>query len=258
VTLHLVHSEAGAFVRGGIGGYDLVILNELLDDLPCRAFYSDAAGRRYELSAHAQEDGERWRVTVDAHETEERADLAPSSLAVTSSESIAIVAGAGRLLASGGIMVIHDYGFVERYVPLAEYEDIPPSVPDFVELEFPPGSEHGFPRAFFRVFGNDEEHVVQITTDVGFAELIDELVPHGRVITLPHGNALLATRESPTDQRKGDGVFLSEFGTLESGDDLEELLTRLDAEQAELRRRYADEFVEGRASVFSNLLFDKR
>jgi hypothetical protein len=77
------------------------------------------------------------------------------------------------------------------------------------------------------------------------------------VVTLPHGNALLATRESREDIRKGDGVFLSEFGALEPGDDLGGLLERLDAEQEELRRRFADEFLGGNPSVFSDLVYVK-
>jgi hypothetical protein len=126
-----------------------------------------------------------------------------------------------------------------------------------VTLEFPPGSESGFPRSFFRIFGSDEAKVVQITADVAFAELIDELRRGGSVITLPHGNALVKSRERQDDLRKGDGVFLSEFALLEPGDDLGVLLARLDAEQEELRRRFADEFLAGNASVFADLLHVK-
>lgn len=259
-TLYLVHAEAGAFVGGGSGRYDIVIVNELFDDLPCRVFFADAAGRTFELEAHAEEQGARWRVAVTASETNaaEARALQPATLTVTSAPSLAIVRGAASLLDSGGMLLVHDYGITERQVPLATYESLPPTQPDFVDLEFPPGSEHGFPRSFFRVFGNIFASVVQMTTDVGFAELADELAPLGRVIVLPHGNALLATRDSPEDRRKGDGVFLSEFSLLEPGDDLEELLARLDAEQEALRRSFADEFLAGHPSVFADLLFVKR
>src|SRR5579862_7320848 len=256
-TLYLVHSEAGAFVHGGSGRYDIVVINELFDDLPCRAFYADANGTRYELEADAEEKGERWEVKVSANETS-AIDLPPNTLTVTSTESLAIVRDVVSLLDSGGMLLVHDYGFAEHRVPLSYYELPPPTLPDFLDLEFPPGSERGFPRSFFRIFGNIFANVVQITTDVCFGELVDELAPHGRVILLPHGNALLASRDSPEDRRKGDGVFLSEFSLLEPGDELEPLLAQLERDQAEIRQRFADEFLEGRASIFSDLLFVKR
>jgi hypothetical protein len=167
------------------------------------------------------------------------------------------VRGSLSLLEPGGMLLVHDYGFVERYTPVAWYEQLPRSVPDFVTLEFPPGSESGFPRSFFRIFGNAEANVVQITTDVPFAELIDELECTGTVITLPHGNALIRSREEQNDLRKGDGVFLSEFALLDPDDDLDALLARLEAEQAQLRRRFAAEHLHGRASLFADLLYIK-
>jgi hypothetical protein len=69
---------------------------------------------------------------------------------------------------------------------------------------------------------------------------------------------LLATRESPDDRRKGDGIFLSEFSLLEPGDDLEQLLAQLEETQGDLRRRFADEFLQGRSSLFADLLFVKQ
>ena len=99
---------------------------------------------------------------------------------------------------------------------------------------------------------------MQITTDVPFAELIEELEQSGTVITLPHGNALIRSRDQQDDLRKGDGVFLSEFALLEPGDDLDALLSRLETEQQKLRRRFADEFLGGNASVFADLLYIKK
>ena len=257
LTLHLVHAEAGAFVRGGSGRFDVVVMNELLDDLPCRAFYSDDDGAAYELIPRAHEHDSGWRVEIAAEPTTEVA-MPSASLTIESPAALAIVRGAAFLLESGGMLLVHDYGVRERYTPLAHYEAPPRSLPDFVTLELPPASEAGFPRSLFRIFGNAEANVVQITTDVGFAELIAELEQSGRVITLPHGNALLAKRESREDLRKGDGIFLSEFVTLEPGDDLEALVARLDAEQEELWRRFADEFLGGNPSVFADLLYVKR
>jgi hypothetical protein len=253
---HLVHSEAGAFVRAGSGRYNAIVLNELLDDLPSRVFYSDAQGAAYELTVQAEEDEGRWRVRVQA-ESAPDVEMPPASVTATSEESLAVVRGAVSLLDRGGMLLIHDYGFVERYTPVAWYEEPPKSVPEFVTLEFPPGSESGFPRSFFRVFGNAEAKVVQITTDVPFAELIEELEQTGTVITLPHGNALIRSRGQEDDLRKGDGVFLSEFALLEPADDLDALLAKLEAEQAELRRRFAAEFLPGHASLFADLLYIK-
>jgi hypothetical protein len=257
VTLYLVHSEAGAFMRGGSGRFDFVVLNELLDDLPGRVFYSDAEGNGHELAAHAHEESGRWRIEVSAEPAPDVV-MPPATLTATSPESLAIVRDAASLLRSGGTLLIHDYGFTERYIPVASYEAPPRSLPDFVTLELPPASDSGFPRSFFRIFGNDESNVVQITTDVGFHELIAELAKTGRVIALPHGNALLATRDSREDLRKGDGIFLSEFATLEPGDDLDALLTRLEREQQELWRRFADDYLGGNPSVFADVLYVKR
>jgi hypothetical protein len=256
INLHLVHSEAGAFVSGGSGRFDAVVMNELLDDLPSRTYYADADGNAYEFAARAHEEGGGWRVEVEALPTAD-VDLPPSTVTATSPESLAIVRGASSLLASGGMLLVHDYGFVERVTPVAWFEALPKSLPDWVTLEFPAGSESGFPRSFFRFFGSEEAKVVQITTDVAFGELIDELRRTGKVLTLPHGNALIRSRERQDDLRKGDGVFLSEFALLEPGDDLSALVDRLDAEQEELRRRFADEFLGGNASVFADLLYVK-
>jgi len=256
LMLHLVHADAGEFVRGGTGRFDAVILNELLDDLPSRTFYTDAGGTAYELVPRAHEEDGRWRIEIGA-EPAPGVDLPPSVLKATSTESLEIVRGAASVLDRGGMLLVHDYGFTEPYIPVEHYEPPPRSLPDFVTVELRPGGESGFPRSFFRIFGNAEANVVQITTDVGFAELIGELAQSGRVITLPHGNALLATRESREDLRRGDGIFLSEFGLLGPEDDLGALLAQLDAEQEALRQRFADQFLGGNPSVFSDLLYVK-
>jgi hypothetical protein len=257
ISLHLVHADAAVFVRGGSGRFDAVILNELLDDLPSRPFYSDSEGRAYELTARARELEGKWWIEIAAEPAPGIA-MPPATLTATSPESLAVVSGASALLEPGGFLLVHDYGFVERYTPVEKYEPPPKSLPDFVTLEFPPGSESGFPRSFFRIFGSEKGKVVQITTDVAFAELIEALEPGGTVIALPHGNALIRSRERRDDLRKGDGIFLSEFALLEPGEDLDALLERLDKEQEELRRRFADEFLGGSSSLFADLLYRKR
>jgi putative S-adenosyl-L-methionine-dependent methyltransferase len=256
LTLHLVHADAAAFVGGGSGRFDVIVLNELLDDLPGHVYHAREDGDTRELVAHAHEEGEQWRVEI-SEEPAPGVELPPGMLSATSPAGVAVVRGAASLLESGGVLLVHDYGFTEPHIPAAHYAKAR-RLPDFVELELPPDADEQFPRAFFRIFGNDDAKVVQITTDVGFAELIEELRAGGTVITVPHGNALLASRDSREDLRKGDGVFLSEFGLLGPGDDLAELVARLDREQADTRLRFADEFLEGNPSVFSDLLYLKR
>lgn len=260
LALYLVHAEANQFVAGGAGKFDFVILNELLDDLPCRAFYCDPAGVKREFAAHAEPEGEKWRITIGADEVEDEslAGMPPNTMTATSAESLSLVRGASALLESGGMLLVHDYGFVERYTEMAKYEPMP-NVPEFVSLEFPGAGDQPFPRSFFRIFGSAEANVVQITTDVNFAELTDELSGSGRVIILPHGNAKLATRRSDEDGyvRKGDGIFLGEFGALEVGDDLPALLARLDEEQEALRDSFVSEFLADGASLYADLVFVK-
>jgi hypothetical protein len=261
LALSLVHAEAGRFVAGGAGRFDFVILNELLDDLPCRAFYADEAGVTRELFVHAEPEGEKWRVTVSATEVEDApVGLPPSTLTTTSAESLAVARGAAALLESGGMLVVHEYGFAERHVGLARYEAMPKTLPEFVELELPDAGDRPFPRSFFRIFGSASSNVVQITTDVNFAELTEALEGDGMVITLPHGNATLASRADDEDEdylRKGDGIFLSEFGTIGVGDDLHALLSRLHEEQIALREAYVREYTPETASLYSDLVFVK-
>ena len=113
------------------------------------------------------------------------------------------------------------------------------------------------PKSFFRVYGNEDAHEVQITNDVNFGELADLLAPTGLVLTLPHGNLLTTVREFPDFFFKGDGVFLSEFLTLTAEDDLPALLADLHARQAELRERYVTTLGGGRHSIFSDLIYVK-
>jgi hypothetical protein len=261
LALYLVHAEANQFLAGGSGRYDFVILNELFDDFPCRVFFSDAAGVKRELDARAEPEGKKWRVTIGAGEVEDTgfAGMPPNTLTATSVEALTLVRSAAARLETGGMLLVHDYGFVEHYTGIAKYEPTP-NVPEFVSLEFPDAGEQPFPRSFFRIFGNEKANVVQITTDVNFAELTEELAGSGRVIILPHGNAKLATRSKDADEdyvRKGDGIFLGEFGALEVGDDLLAVLARLDEEQEALRAAFASEFLVDDASLYADLVFVK-
>lgn len=255
-SVHLVHSDAASFVSGGVGGFDFAILNELLDDVSCRAFIAGADGRKRELVAHAHEEDKHWRIAVTAEETSEPGldDMPASTITVRSPESVAIVRGAASLLRSGGMLLVHDYGFFERYAPISNYMREVEPLDDFISVEF---GDDEVPRTFYRLFSSEEANVVQITNDISFAELTEELAPTGTLIGIPHGNALLASRGPEMDDvRPGDDVFLSEFVLL-APDGLPALLTRLGDEQEGIRERFASEFLAGATNVFADLLFVK-
>jgi hypothetical protein len=254
--LSLVESDANRFVDAADGPFDVVILNELLDDLPCRLFYADEDGGGHELTPYARPEGERWRVEL----TEETADELPpdmpaGTLASTSEESLRLVRGLVGLLGSGGMLLIHDYGFMDRFASTEQYAEPQLGLPPFVELEFPETA--GVPKSFFRVYGNEAAHEVQITNDVNFGELTELLEQSGMVFTLPHGNLLTSAREWPDFFFKGDGVFLSEFINLTADDDLPALLAELNERQAEFRDRYVNAFGGGRTAIFSDLVYIK-
>jgi Putative S-adenosyl-L-methionine-dependent methyltransferase len=260
VNLALVHAEANEFVRRNDESFDFAILNELLDDLPCRAYYAGADGRVHEAVAYSRAEKAGWTIRVAAEEPGDEtslADLPPGRLTVRSPESVELVQGISRLLDPGGVLLLHDYGFAGGSIPVGVYEPPPTQVPSFVSMDFPAGSERGFPRGFFRVFGNEWHGVVQVTNDVNFAEIARALAGTGTVIVLPHGNAIV-NRPGGPDLARGDGVFLSEFSFLEPSDDLAGLLAGLEASQAALRESYVRDRMDGRESVFLDLLYVKR
>ncbi len=254
VNLGLVHSEANRFVSGNSEPFDFVILNELLDDMPYRAYFADEAGRRFEAYPLCREEGERWTVRITAEEVaaEELAEMPPGTMTACSREGVELMTGLAGLLASGGMLFVHDYGFAEPYTDLGKYEAEPRMVPPFASLEYDDAGRQEFPRSFFRVFGNEAKHVVQVTNDVNFAELAAALAPAGTAITIPHGNQIAIAGAAFA---KGQGVFLAEFGLLEPADDVGSLLERLGRDQAELRDDYVRDWMKGRSSVFLDLIF---
>lgn len=257
VNLGLVHAEALQFVRTTNERFDFVILNELLDDLPSRAFYADGSGRRFEALSESRggSDG-NWQVRIRPQAASATAaeELPAGRMTSHSPESVELVDGIAGLLVPGGALVIHDYGFAEPHVSLDNYSGLQPQMPWFVSLEFPPGSESGFPRGFYRVFGNEHRRVVQVTNDVNFAELAAVLEPRGAATILPHGSKIL---NAGGTLKRGDGVFLSELGMFEPGADLAELLAELHERQAEFRGRFVRDHMEGRESMFLDLVFLK-
>ncbi len=257
-NLGLVHAEANEFVRVSEERFDFVILNELLDDMPYRAFYADLEGRTHELLAHARLEQGIWRIRVGARELECKslAEMPPGTLTASSQESVELVAGLSGLLRSGGVLLMHDYGFSIPFPSLENYAPLPRSQPSFARLEFPEGSEQGFPRCFFRIFGNDGHRLVQVTNDVNFAEIGGALAPSGRVVTLAHGN-MIANHPDFRGFGPDDGVFLSAFGLLTPSDDLPSLLDRLDRDQQGFRERYIRDHSGGKESVFHDLVYVK-
>jgi len=257
--LSLVESEATRYVsEADDERFDIVILNELLDALPCRVLYADDEGAAHELAPYASPNGPGWRVQLtetDAPADEVPEEMPPGTLLATSDESRELLRGIVRMLESGGMMLIHDYGFNDRFAGTGQYAEPQLGLPAFVELEYP--ETPGVPKSFFRVYGNEALRAVQITNDVNFAELTELLEPTGTVITLPHGNLLTHVREWPDFFFKGDGVFLSEFMNLTAEDDLSALLADLAAHQVEFRDRYVNTFGGGRTAIFSDLIYVK-
>ena len=252
--LSLVESDANRFVDETDEPYDVVILNELLDDLPCRVFYADDGGTTHELAPYAHPGGPGWHVLLE--ETDAGGEqLPPGTLRSTSDESVRLLHGIVDRLPSGGMVLVHDYGFSEPFAGTGQYAEPQLALPPFVEVEYP--ETPGVPKSFFRVFGNEAAGAVQITNDVSFAELTELLEPTGTVITLPHGNLLTGVREWPDFFFKGDGVFLSEFINLTAEDDLAQLLAELHDRQGEYRDRYVNTFGNGRTAIFSDLIYVK-
>jgi SAM-dependent MidA family methyltransferase len=253
VNVGYVHADANQFIDANTQTFDFVILNELLDDMACRAFYADGAGRPLELVPLARDDGGSWTVRIDAREPGDAPEVRAESVTSHSSEAVALVEGIARSLAPGGMLILHDYGFAGGANAISDYETVPPSQPQFVDVEYPPAEP--FPRGFFRVFGNEALRAIQITNDVNFDELAAALEATGDVVTLPHGNQLV-TSGAPLG--RGQGIFLTEFGLLEPGDDLPGTFERLRGEQAEARERYVREHVNGHRSLFLDLIYIKR
>ncbi len=256
VNLGLVHAEATQFARANREPFDFVILNELLDDMPYRAYLADADGRRFELVPESRDDGELWTVRISAQEAAdpEGDELPPGTITASSAESLELVTAIAGLLAPGGMLLLHDYGFAEPYTTLEKYEAMPRLVPPFVVMQYAEPGEAAFPRSFFRVFGNEARRVVQVTNDVNFAELAAALEPGGAVTTIPHGNQIVIAGGAFA---KGQGVFLAEFGLLEPDDDVGTLLDRLHRDQARARDDYVREQMQGHASVFLDLVYVK-
>jgi hypothetical protein len=255
VNVGYVHADANQFVEANTQTFDFVILNELLDDMACRTFYADGGGAPRELVPLARDDGERWTVRVEAQDAPDPpAGMPPQTVTTRSKECVALVEGIARGLGPGGMLIVHDYGFADDPNAASDYEEGPPSQPSFVDLELPTAGD-GFPRGFFRVFGNEPKRLVQITNDVNFAELSGALGATGETLTLAHGNQLAL---SGVALERGQGVFLSEFGLLEPGNDLTVVLERLRAGQAEARERYARDYVNGHRSLFMDLVYVKR
>jgi hypothetical protein len=253
-NLGLVHAEATQFARENIREFDVAILNELLDDMPCRAYFAHTDGERFEAAPLSRDEGDgRWTVKVEARPLADGDGprLEPGTVTARSAECVELVTAIAGALAPGGMLLLHDYGFADPAVPLETYDRPPPSLPAFARLDVPEGP---FPRSFFRVFGNEERRVVQVTNDVNFAELVAALEPTGSVAVLPHGSQIPNAGRA---LEPGQGTFLSEFHALDLDGDVDALLARLARDDGELRERYARAYVGGRPSLFLDLVYLK-
>ena len=112
--------------------------------MPCRAYFADADGRRSRARALAATEGERWTVRVEAREPTD--ELARRHAARDDDHPVARSAsswwrGVAALLAPGGMLLLHDYGFAE---PLRRtsttYAGAAARCPPFVDAGLPPGA----------------------------------------------------------------------------------------------------------------------
>ena len=254
VNLGLVHAEANQFARSNTEPFDFIILNELLDDMPCRAFFADAAGKRYEAVPVARGGDEHWTMRVEARDPGGAAldGIVPGTITAHSPDWVDLVSGLAGSLRPGGMLLVHDYGFAEPFTALDKYASPQSMLPSFADVSYDELAGDDFPRSFFRVYGNEAKHVLQVTNDVNFADLASALEGTGTVFSVPHGSA---KESSGTPVGKGDGLFLSEFGLLEPDDDLPMLLARLQHDQAFIRDDYAREYTGGRGNVFLDLVY---
>jgi hypothetical protein len=138
INLGLVHGEANEFVRSNNERFDFVVMNELLDDMPYRAYFADGVGRRFEAFPLSRQEGDRWTVRIAAEELagEELVGMPPGTMTARSRESVELVSGLTGVLAPGGMLFVHDYGFAEPYTDLAKYEEEPRMVLPFATLDY--------------------------------------------------------------------------------------------------------------------------
>jgi SAM-dependent MidA family methyltransferase len=253
VTLALAHADAVRFAERTRDTFDVAIANELLDDLPAQIHYADPDGTPFALTSYAGREGAFWRVRVDADEAAPPFPMPPDTIAAHSAESVRVAAGLARALAPGGLLLAHDYGYPGPTAPAEQYRRPQNGLPDFVHFD---AARAGLPLAAFRVYGNERLRVVQITTDVNFAELADTLRATGSATLLAHGNGIVYAAGGRPLVR-GDGVFLSELGLLRRDEDVGALLALLHRKQRGLRERYVATHANGMPSVFWDLVYVK-
>ena len=254
VNLGLVHAEANQFVRANTEPFDFIILNELLDDMPCRAFFADAEGgatrpsRSPAATTSTGRCGSRRATPEAPRSTGSPPARSPRTRPTGSSSSRGSPARCGP----GGMLLVHDYGFAEPFTALDKYAS---------------------PQAMLAVLRRR-----QLRRPGGRrlpAQLLPRLRERGQARAPGHerrelrrarrgarghrhrvlGPARKRQGEQRHARREGRGLFLSEFGLLEPDDDLPMLLARLQHDQACIRDDYAREYTGGRGNVFLDLVY---
>ncbi len=253
ITLTLAHADAVRFADRTSEQFDVAIANELLDDLPAQVHYTDAAGTSFALTPYAGREGALWRIRVDTEAAPPPVAMPADTITAHSDESVRVAAGLARALAPGGLLLAHDYGYPEATAPAAQYRRPQKGLPDFARFD---DAATDLPLAAFRVYGNAPLRVVQITTDVNFAELAETLKPTGDVTILAHGSGI-AYGPNGRPVVRGDGVFLSELGLLRRDEDVGALLGLLHRKQRGLRERYLAAYAQGTPSLFWDLVYVK-
>src|SRR5262249_38833452 len=142
-----------------------------------------------ELVPAARDEDGTWTVRVTAEDAP--GELPSGTIAATSPEWVELVTGTARSLRPGGMLLVHDYGFAEPATSIGKYAEPPASLPSFGEMASPADAAPDFPRGFFRVYGNEEKRVLQVTNDVNFGELAAALEPLGSSITIPQGGSII-------------------------------------------------------------------
>ena len=145
---------------------------------------------------------EHWTMRVEARDPGGAAldGIAPGTITAHSPDWVELVSGLAGSLRPGGMLLVHDYGFAEPFTALDKYASPQSMLPSFADVSYDDLAGDDFPRSFFRVYGNEAKHVLQVTNDVNFADLASALEGTGTVFSVPHGSA---KESSGTPGREG-------------------------------------------------------
>ncbi|MDE1851347.1 MAG: SAM-dependent methyltransferase [Candidatus Micrarchaeota archaeon] len=242
-VIYLVQRDAAGFKDAWASGLDVVIMNELLDDLSYDVYFTDKDGRAYRLECSVSRPQLRWQVNIDAERVDRKelpVQMPPRSVTATSAEAMGIIENAAALLRKGGVMLVHDYGFADRYDSVDTYGT--PNVSyKITQVNFPKHPQLSMPYDFFRVYEDVAEfafepasNMIQVTSPVNFGEIEARLEKEGKVLILPHGRIILHKMQRGESLAKGDDVFMSEFGLMEQDETVAGIMDSLKPRQQEI------------------------